>query len=249
MFLHVLILAGQITLKPYDILHWTVHLSWNIKRIFIGTFKLFKHVSRHELQRIQFSSQRRPDLLAITFEPLFCAFNLLQFWSNQILSGLCVLTNLISWSRLKYVLELAYSRSLFVFHCRCWPPSPVISRGHKVRQTAIILCLQSEISLMRPTAIMFLRSHSVPGWRLLRQWRTEVWPIATLQYTPRYKNKRFYRKNLWMQYFTFGWFRKFFSQRWAPTVDQLADSLDSPVIVLDSIPKTADVRTIEPKTR
>ena len=38
-------------------------------------------------------------------------------------------------------------------------------------------------------------------------------------------------------------------QRWAPLVDQLADSLDSPVVILDSIPKTSDVRPIEPKTR
>ena len=45
--------------------------------------------------------------------------------------------------------------------------------------------------------------------------------------------------------------KKYFtnSQRWDSAADGLAQSLDSPVMILDSISVTSDVRALEPRTR
>ena len=81
------------------------------------------------------------------------------------------------------------------------------------------------------------QSFPVPGWKLQRRWQRKVWPIATWQYTQRCSTNKRSKKC-----FTN-------SQHWDSAADGLAQSLDSPVIILDLISVTSDVRALEPRTR
>ena len=42
---------------------------------------------------------------------------------------------------------------------------------------------------------------------------------------------------------------KLIQKPWAPNVHQLLHSLDSPVLIFDTVSETSDVRALEPKTR